>query len=279
MIPYRYINTKGCEQLYPVYYTDYMEPHLAPDKPNRYLVLHEVPCRYNGNWNVDIQWPRYKGLITWNPIIFEEYKDRFNMVFSDQFQNMRIDMLEVEPYIPLSDRQHDVCCVYGPPASRDTPIMMARYDLPLFLSSAGMSVNAYGTIPNTSRPEFRPTWSGIFSGPLPAYGKRSGLIKHKFSVAFENSRHPRWAAGWVTEKIYDCLGSGTVPIYWGAPDVTDYIPPEVFIDYREFDTNEDLYKYLTTTPASVFEKMSKDGVDFFNTVHFDKYLDVYENLP
>jgi hypothetical protein len=27
---------------------------------------------------------------------------------------------------------------------------------------------------------------------------------------------------WVTEKIVDCVITGTVPIYWGAPNIGEY---------------------------------------------------------
>ncbi|MBA7551028.1 hypothetical protein ES705_43561 [subsurface metagenome] len=35
-----------------------------------------------------------------------------------------------------------------------------------------------------------------------------------------------------------------MPIYWGAPNVTDHIPANTFIDRRKFKTNEELYQYL-----------------------------------
>jgi hypothetical protein len=48
----------------------------------------------------------------------------------------------------------------------------------------------------------------------------------------------------MTEKLFDCLFAGTIPIYWGAPDVTDYVPEDCFIDMRQFASYEELRKYL-----------------------------------
>ena len=63
---------------------------------------------------------------------------------------------------------------------------------------------------------------------------------YKFSIAYENAAFP----GYVTEKIMDAFFAGCVPIYDGAPDVTDYIPPETFIDKRNFQDYSSLYRYL-----------------------------------
>lgn len=41
---------------------------------------------------------------------------------------------------------------------------------------------------------------------------------HPFQVVVENSRTP----GYFTEKIIDCFATGTIPIYWGCPDLARY---------------------------------------------------------
>lgn len=48
-----------------------------------------------------------------------------------------------------------------------------------------------------------------------------GTLRHfRFALCFENCVFP----GYVTEKVFDCFLSGCVPIYLGAPDITDFIP-------------------------------------------------------
>jgi hypothetical protein len=51
------------------------------------------------------------------------------------------------------------------------------------------------------------------------------LKAHRFSLCFENTEMP----GYITEKMIDCFVSGTIPVYRGAPDVSDYIPAGSFI--------------------------------------------------
>lgn len=52
--------------------------------------------------------------------------------------------------------------------------------------------------------------------------------------------------GYVTEKIFDAFYALTIPIYWGAPNVTSYIPSNCFIDMRNFKNYDELYAFLTT---------------------------------
>jgi hypothetical protein len=69
--------------------------------------------------------------------------------------------------------------------------------------------------------------------PMPRFGrgfrdlpdKWEGLAPFRYSLAVENSRHDHY---W-TEKIADCFLAGTVPIYWGAPNIRDYFPEEAMI--------------------------------------------------
>lgn len=68
--------------------------------------------------------------------------------------------------------------------------------------------------------------------PLP--DKWEGLAPYRYSVAVENSRHPHY---W-TEKIADCFLAGTVPIYWGAPNIADYFPREAMIVLDSLDPEE-----------------------------------------
>jgi hypothetical protein len=72
--------------------------------------------------------------------------------------------------------------------------------------------------------------------------KNAVMRQYKFAMAYENAAFP----GYVTEKIFDAFFAGCVPIYAGAPNVTDYIPAEAFIDRRHFRDYEELYRFLTS---------------------------------
>lgn len=79
----------------------------------------------------------------------------------------------------------------------------------------------------------------------PAESKSATLSQYRFALCFENSV----LKGWMTEKLFDCFFAGTVPIYWGAPDVLDWVPAECFIDMRRFKDYAELRAYLHAMPA------------------------------
>mmetsp|Transcript_27746 Transcript_27746/g.67488 ORF Transcript_27746/g.67488 Transcript_27746/m.67488 type:complete len:192 (-) Transcript_27746:159-734(-) len=56
---------------------------------------------------------------------------------------------------------------------------------------------------------------------------------YKFVIAFENN----WRKGYLTEKIINAVLANTVPIYFGAPDILDYVNPKRFIRC-ELDTQK-----------------------------------------
>jgi hypothetical protein len=83
-------------------------------------------------------------------------------------------------------------------------------------------------------------------GTVPS--KRAVLRQYKFAICYENAVFP----GYITEKIFDALFAGCIPIYLGAPDVTEQLPKNIFIDKRQFKTYADLYDYLHGMPAAEY---------------------------
>jgi len=74
----------------------------------------------------------------------------------------------------------------------------------------------------------------------PVREKLEMLAQYRFALCFENSQFE----GYVSEKIFDCFFAGTVPIYLGAPDITRYVPPSAFIDFRDFGSYRELEVFL-----------------------------------
>ncbi len=62
------------------------------------------------------------------------------------------------------------------------------------------------------------------------YTKLKFQSQCKFSIAFENSSSP----GYTTEKLMHAFITGTIPIYWGNPEVTKDFNPGSFINCYEF---------------------------------------------
>jgi hypothetical protein len=67
----------------------------------------------------------------------------------------------------------------------------------------------------------------------------------RFSIAFENSSLP----GYTTEKLLDSLAAGTIPIYWGNPDVGDDFPDGGFIRADAFESFAGLADFVVELDA------------------------------
>jgi hypothetical protein len=91
--------------------------------------------------------------------------------------------------------------------------------------------------------EPRPSWRG------PIREKRPVLERYRFNIAFENVRD---IPGYITEKILDSFLGSCVPVYWGAPNVTDFIPKDCFVDFRDYQNFEALHAGLSTMSDSEY---------------------------
>ncbi|XP_059631939.1 alpha-(1,4)-fucosyltransferase [Cornus florida] len=66
------------------------------------------------------------------------------------------------------------------------------------------------------------------------------MSHYKFVLAIENTM----TESYVTEKLFYALDSGAVPIYFGAPNVWDFVPPHSIIDGTKFSSMEELASYV-----------------------------------
>lgn len=71
--------------------------------------------------------------------------------------------------------------------------------------------------------------------------KKETMEKYRFSICYENAKD---IPGYITEKIFDSFFAGCVPIYWGANNILEYVPKECFVDFRDFNSYDELYKYI-----------------------------------
>ena len=65
--------------------------------------------------------------------------------------------------------------------------------------------------------------------------KRRFIKNYKFTIAFEN----HMIDGYTTEKLWDPLSVGSIPIYWGNPLIGREIHSEAFINCNDFDNDFD----------------------------------------
>lgn len=67
------------------------------------------------------------------------------------------------------------------------------------------------------------------------------IIKnYKFTIAFENEQ----AKNYVTEKIFQPLLIGSIPIYWGAPNIAEYFNPNCYINIDDYESFEEVLQEI-----------------------------------
>lgn len=110
----------------------------------------------------------------------------------------------------------------------------------------------------------------------PAYKTYRGAInkkiytlnQYKFCICYENIKD---VPGYITEKIFDCFRCGCVPVYWGADNITDYIPADCFIDRNQFKNYDELYSYLKNMDEATFEKYLENIRNYLNSTAAQLY--------
>jgi hypothetical protein len=98
------------------------------------------------------------------------------------------------------------------------------------------------------------------------YCKLDKMASYNFNICLENSRFN----GYVTEKITHSLIARCIPIYIGAPDVSNYIPKELFIDISNYKNIGECFDYVDSlSPKDIAEWISK--IDDFVTDEKNSY--------
>jgi alpha(1,3/1,4) fucosyltransferase len=98
----------------------------------------------------------------------------------------------------------------------------------------------------------------------PADAKAETLGRYTFAVCFENMV----LEGWVTEKLFDCLLAGTVPIYLGAPDIERWVPQDCYVDMREFSSYRELRAFLHDLSSRDIEAYREAGRAYIESDRF-----------
>lgn len=101
--------------------------------------------------------------------------------------------------------------------------------------------------------EARPSYRGLVDS------KAETLSQYRFSYCFENAQG---IPGYITEKLFDCLCAGCVPIYRGAPDIRERVDPDCYVDAREFAGVRELHDHISRMPRSSWERMRDAALRF-----------------
>jgi glycosyltransferase involved in cell wall biosynthesis len=90
-------------------------------------------------------------------------------------------------------------------------------------------------------------------GINPINSKLEGLKDYQFSIAMENAKMKNY----FTEKLLDCMLAGTIPIYYGCPNIEEWFNPEGIIS---FDTTEQLTNIISDLEKTPIYESKKAAI-------------------
>ena len=90
------------------------------------------------------------------------------------------------------------------------------------------------------------------------------MENYVFNVIVENCD----AEGYASEKLYDALAAGCIPLYYGS--APDFVPPDLYVDLREFRDGSELQQFL--------DSLTDDDVAAWRRRVADSRLDVLRHV-
>lgn len=78
----------------------------------------------------------------------------------------------------------------------------------------------------------------------PVQDKRQFQSEYKFTIAFENNAYRPEHPGYTTEKIMEPMTVNSMPIYWGNPEIGKEFNTKSFVNYYDFQSEDDLIGYI-----------------------------------
>lgn len=110
--------------------------------------------------------------------------------------------------------------------------------------------------------------AGIRNKKGPCVNKDDVLQRAKFNFCFENVSGIK---GYVTEKIFDSLVAGAVPIYAGCDDIGLYVPETCFIPYKKGDDIGAIIERLLMYSEKEYQEFDRNRLEFLSGSEFIKH--------
>lgn len=92
-------------------------------------------------------------------------------------------------------------------------------------------------------------FSRVYKGRV--VSKAETLKKYRFSICYENMKE---IPDYITEKIFDSMSAGCIPVYWGAANIEELVPKNCFIDRRQFSSYGELYNFMVTMSVDQYNE-------------------------
>ena len=91
---------------------------------------------------------------------------------------------------------------------------------------------------------------------------KNDVIKNStFNICYENCVYPHY----LSEKVFDAILGGSIPIYWGHHDIPQSLNASI-INASQFETPKDLFLYCTRLTMEQRIEIIENGMDFLQSI-------------
>ena len=194
-------------------------------------------------------------VLTWN----DRIAGKFTHVIKSNIGQPVINSKKI-PNVPFTNKKF-ICSIFAnKPSGAPDSLFAERIQSIDFFNQQPLKMDLFGIGWETSAYSFvHEAYRGKCAN------KKEVQQQYKFCIAFENVEK---IPGLITEKIFDCFAAGTVPIYLGAPNITDYIPSSCFVDFRQFADYNALYYYLANMSEGEYQKYLDAAKSFIGSPQY-----------
>lgn len=233
----------------------------SPDK-NKYYFL--IECYSILPHTYDIEYlKKFKGIITWSSLFQRKYSGQLNIIKINGFP-MFNRQYKLSSFKKYSERikgvalicRHRIENIEGNIAGFRLDIMKNLHKINQIethcYGKASYGDDMYRGQIGTSVEETFPS----------SYQKLLLLNDYVFNLCLENCYHETWSWDYITEKIFDAFRSKTIAIYYGAYNIKNIIPPDLYIDYRNFKSDNELSDYLKNFTEQQYIDMTEKAYQF-----------------
>lgn len=229
------------------------------------LIAFEPPAVHAGNADLTL-YDEFPVVLTWNDAVIDGRRIvKYRLPVPEQYPS--------PPMVPFSEKKLLVNISYNKHSNVPGELYSARREaIEYFEQNHPDDFDLYGVgwlgtqdslRRSAGRGRRHPSYRGAVEN------KWDVLPRYKFSLCYENSRDQ---PGCVTEKIFDCLRSDCMPIYWGAPNISAYVDDDVFIDRRKFASNEELADFISSISEGQYEAWRAAVTRYLAGERFRRFL-------
>ena len=104
----------------------------------------------------------------------------------------------------------------------------------------------------------------------PLKNKSEGCNDYMFQIAIENA----YRKDYFADKILDCFITGTIPIYWGCPNIADYFDTRGILIFNTMDELKEIMESLSEEKYNSMLEYAKLNFDVAKEkyTNFDDYF-------